>query len=145
MIFRLYSTVPLSQTQVTLFLPPFLSVLHFLCCAAAKVKLNGCTPEWSKWNGIKYHGEFTQISAIFLAILVGLVYESKFWWYQEFLLFYTIRNALPLETERWANKWNFHMHGSKVKDLDIHLLYCLFLFMMDNQIKEKGYGKTILN
>lgn len=144
MIFRVYSTVPLSQTQMTSIHPPFISVLHFLYCATAKVKLNGPPSGWSKWNGIKYHGEFTRINAILIAKLVGFVYESN-WWYQEFLLFYTIRNALPLETEGWANKWNFHMHGSKVKDLNTHLLYCLSFSLYDGQSNQgnRVWEKTL--
>lgn len=36
------------------------------------------------------------------------------------------------------------MHGREVKDLNINLLYCLS-FMMDNRIKERGYGETTLD
>lgn len=71
MIFSLVH--PATVTQVTSILPPFLSVLHFLYCATAEVKLNSPTPEGSKWNGIKYHGEFTRIRAILILVLAEFI------------------------------------------------------------------------
>lgn len=93
MIFRGYSIVSLSKTQPPPVLPASLSFLHFLYCATATIqKSNGPRPQGDKWNGIKYHGEFTRISAILIEVLVGFVDERN-WWYQEILLVYRVRNA----------------------------------------------------
>lgn len=68
----------LSRTQLPPVLPASLSFLHFLCCATAKIhKLNGPRPQGGNQIGIKYHGEFTRITAILIEILVRFVDESN--------------------------------------------------------------------
>lgn len=61
-------------------------------------------------------------------------------------MFYTIRNILPLETEKRQIIVTSICMAARLRILiSIISTVCLFLFMMDRQIKETGYGKTTLD